>query len=181
MHVHARSVDAVDRLRHEARVQAVLLGDLFQRVLKRGCAVCGAQRIRVLKVNLVLPWCNFMVRGFNLDAEQLQRIHHVLANLNPLITAEVKVTRAVMRRVGGLPLLVHLKQEELQLWAHVHFVAELRRALHLAAQHAARITGERFARWQHHVADHACGAGAALRWCPRQDAPGAHVGAQQLI
>ncbi len=88
-----------------------------------------------------------MVRRLNLDAEQLQRIDHVLANLNALITAEVKVARTVMRCVGRLPLLVHFKEEELQLWAHVHLVSELRRALHLAAQDAARIAREQFTAW----------------------------------
>ena len=122
-----------------------------------------------------------MMRRLDLDAERLQRVHHVLANLNPLVASEIKVASAVMRRAGWLPVCSNLKEEELQLWTHIHLVSELLRARNLSLQHAARIASERFACWQDHVADHARRSGAALRGCPRENSPCAHVGAQQLI
>ena len=114
-------------------------------------------------------------------AERLERIHHVLADLDPLVVGEVEVARAVVWRARRLAVGADLEEEELQLRAHVHLVAELCGALHLATQHAARIAGKRLAVRQHHVADDARGTRAALRRQPRQHAPRVHVGAQQLI
>ena len=179
--VHPRPVDAVDRLRHEAREESVLFRDLLQRVLEGRGVVRGAERIRILEVDLVLSGCNLVVRRLDLDAERLERIHHVLADLDPLVVGEVEVARTVMRCARRLAVGADLEEEELQLRAHVDLVAELRGALHLATQHAARIAGKRLAVRQHHVADDARGARAALRRQPRQHAPRVHVGAQQLI
>ena len=41
--VHARTIDAVDRLRHKACIQAVLLGNLLQGVLEGGGVVGGRE------------------------------------------------------------------------------------------------------------------------------------------
>ena len=122
-----------------------------------------------------------MVRRLNLDTEQLQRLHHVLANLNPLIAAEIKIAGTVVRRARWLPVRTNLKQEEFKFWAHVHLVAELGGSLHLPAQHATWVSSKWFAVRQHHIADHPRGPCATLGWRPREDAPRAHVRAQQLI
>ena len=181
MRVHARTVDAKDWLWHEARIEPVLLGDLFQRVLKGGGVVCGRERVRVFKVNLVLTWRHLVVRGFNLDAERLKGVDHILTHVNALIASEVKVARLVMRLGHWMTIGAVLKEEELQLWSHVHLVAELCGALDLATQYAARIAGKWRAIREEHVADHACRARATLGGSPRQNAPGIHVGSQHLV
>ena len=142
MRVHARTVDAVDRLRHEARIEAVLLGNLLQRVLEGSGVVGRGERVRILEVDLVLTWCNLMVRSFNLDAERLKCVDHVLAHFDSLVTSEVKVTGLVVRLGHWVTIGAVLKEEELQLWSHVHLVAELCSALDLAAQCTTWVTGK---------------------------------------
>ena len=181
MRVHARTVDAVDRLRHEARIEAVLLGNLLQRVLEGSGVVGRGERVRILEVDLVLTWRHLVVRGFNLDAERLKRVDHVLAHFDALVTSEVKVTGLVVRLGHWVPVGAVLKEEELQLWSHVHLVAELRRALNLAAQCTTWVASEWRTVRKKHIADHARRAGTALGGSPRQNAPRIHVGSQHLI
>ena len=82
------------------------------------------------------------MRGFNLDAERLEGVDHVLANFNALIAREVEVAGLVVRLGHWVTIGAVLKEEELQLWPHVHLVAELRCALDLAAQCATWVTGK---------------------------------------
>ena len=84
-----------------------------------------------------------MVCRFNLDAERLKGIDHVLAHLNALVTSEVKVAGLVVRLGDWVPVGAVLKEEELQLWPHVHLVAKFCSALNLAAQRTTRVTGKR--------------------------------------
>ena len=81
MGVHARAVDAVDRLGHERRVQAVLVGDGLEGELEGDGVVGGAQRVGVLEVDLVLAGGHLVVGGLDADPEGLQGVDHVLADL----------------------------------------------------------------------------------------------------
>ena len=88
----------------------------------------------------MLAWCHFVVRSFDLDAERLEGVDHVLAHFDSLVTGEVEVASLIVRLGGWVPIGAVLKEEELQLWSHVHLVAELLCALDLAAQCTTRIT-----------------------------------------
>ena len=90
----------------------------------------------------MLTWCHFVVRGFNFDAECLKCVDHVLTHLNALIAREVEVAGLVVRLSHWVTIGAVLKEEELELWSHVHLVAELRGALDLAAQCATWVTGK---------------------------------------
>ena len=98
MGVHPRAVDAVDRLGHERRVQAVLLGDRLQRELEGHGVVGGAQRVRILEVDLVLALRDLVVRRLDLDAERLERVDHVLADFLGEVGREVEVAGLVVRQ-----------------------------------------------------------------------------------
>ena len=94
--VHARAVDAVDRLGHERRVQAVLLGDRLQRELEGDRVVGGLERVGVLEVDLVLAGGDLVVGGLDADAERLEGVDHVLADLLGEVGREVEVAGLVV-------------------------------------------------------------------------------------
>ena len=76
--VHARAVDAVDRLGHERRVQAVLLGDRLERELEGDRVVRRLERVGVLEVDLVLAGRDLVVGRLDADPELLQGVDHVV-------------------------------------------------------------------------------------------------------
>jgi hypothetical protein len=63
--VHARAVDAEDRLGHERRVQAVQLGDRLERELEGDRVVGRAQAVGVLEVDLVLAGRDLVMGGLD--------------------------------------------------------------------------------------------------------------------
>ena len=187
MGVHARPVDAEERLRHEGGVQAPRRGDRLERGLEGDRVVGGAQRIGVLEVDLVLAGGDLVVRRLDPDPELLERVHHLLADLGAEVLGEVEVAgRVVRQRLHGAVLA--LQQEELELGAGVQREAELLRPIELAAQDAARVTGEGVAVRVVHVADDARAAGVELLLAvradarlPRDRAEGGQVGHQEHV
>ncbi len=146
MRVHARPVDAEDRLGHERGVQAVQLRDRLQRELERDGVVGGLEAVGVAEVDLVLAGCDLVVGGFDADAERLQRVDHVLADVRAKVGREVEVAGVVVRQRLDLAVLVLAEEEELELRAGVPDETELAGAIQLALQDAARVTGERLGR-----------------------------------
>ena len=115
----------MDRLGHERRVQPVLLGDRLERELEGDRVVGGAQRVGVLEVDLVLADRDLVVRRLDLDAERLERVDHVLADLLGEVGREVEVAGLVVRQRLDRAVVAAPEQEELQLRAGVDDVAEL--------------------------------------------------------
>ena len=104
--VHPGAVDPVDRLGHERRVQAVLLGDRLERELERDRVVGGRQRVAVLEVDLVLAGRDLVVGGLDPDPERLEGVDHVLADLLGEVGREVEVAGLVVGQRGDRAVLV---------------------------------------------------------------------------
>ena len=86
-----------------------------------------AKRVGVLEVDLVLADRDLVVGRLDPDAERLERIDHVLADLLGEIGREVEVARLVVgQRLDG-PVLAAPEEEELELRAGVDDVAQLLR------------------------------------------------------
>ena len=113
------AVDPVDRLGHERRVQAVLLGDGLQRELEGDGVVGGLQRVGVLEVDLVLADGDLVVGRLDLDPERLERVDHVLADLLREVGREVEVAGLVVGQRLDRAVLGAAEQEELELRADV--------------------------------------------------------------
>ena len=179
--VHPRAVDPEDRLGHERRVEAVELGDRLEGELEGERVVGGLEGVRVLEVDLVLARRDLVVRRLDRDPEGLERVHHVLADFLREVGGEVEVAGEVVRERGDLPGLVAAEEEELQLGAHVHDVAELPGALHLAAEDVAGVAGEGLAARREDVADDAGGAARAVAGLPGDLGEGRHVRHEVLV
>ena len=181
MGVHPGAVDPVDRLGHERRVQPVLLRDRLQGELERDRIVRGLQRVGVLEIDLVLAGRDLVMSGLDPDAERLESVDHVLADLLGKISREVEVARLVMRQRLDRAVVAAPEEEELELRPGVHDIAELLRALDLAAEDAARVTDERLAIRGEHVADDPSRAPRPGSRLPRDLAEGGHVRHQVLV
>ncbi len=175
--MHARSVDAVDRLGHERRVQAVLDRDVLHHEPERADAVGRGQHVVVAEVDLVLARRDFMVRRFHVKAHGLEREHDLAAHILALVhRAQIEVARRVVG-VGGRHAVLRLEEEELGLGPGLHRVALGRRHRDHFLEAGARVADERLAVGGVDVADHprdflAGGPG------PREDAERREIGAQ---
>ncbi len=125
----------MDRLGHERRVQAVLLGDRLQRELEGDRVVGGAERVGVLEVDLVLAHGDLVMGRLHPDPERLERVDHVLADLLGEVGREVEVAGLIVRQRLDEPVLAAAEQEELELGARVDDVAHRLRPLDLATEH----------------------------------------------
>ena len=179
--VHPGAVDPVDRLGHERRVQAVLLGDRLEGELEGHRVVGRLEGVGVLEVDLVLAGGDLVVGRLDPDPERLEGVHHVLADLLGEVGREVEVAGEVVRERGDLAVVVAPEEEELELGAHVDDVAELLGALDLPAQDEPRVADERLAARREDVADHPGGAARAVAALPRDLREGAHVRHQVLV
>ncbi len=79
--MHSGAIDSLNRLRHERRVEVILLGDRLQRVLERHGLIGGGQRIVVLEADLVLANRDLVMAGLDLDPELLERPDHIFPDL----------------------------------------------------------------------------------------------------
>ena len=177
MGVHPRAVDPVDRLGHERRVQAVLLGDRLEGRLEGDRVVRRLERVGVLEVDLVLAGRDLVVGRLDADPEGLERVDHVVPDRDREVRAEVEVAGLVVGQRLDRPVIGAPEQEELELGAHVHDVAELLRPLDLAPEDVARVAREGLAARGEHVADHARGRAAG----PRDLREGPHVRHEVLV
>ncbi len=107
----------IDRLGHERRVQAVLLGDRLERELEGDRVVGGPQRVAVLEVDLVLAGRDLVVGRLDPDAERLEGVDHVLADFLGEVGREVEVAGLIVGQRRDRAVLVAPEQEELELRA----------------------------------------------------------------
>ena len=124
---------------------------------------------------------HLVVRGLDPDAERLERVRHVLADLLREVGREVEVARLVVRQRLDRAVVRAPEEEELEFGAGVHDVAELLCALHLPAKDPPRIAHERLASRREYVADHACRTSRTGTLLPRDLGEGAHIRHQVLI
>src|SRR5690606_27247599 len=99
--VHARAVDAVDRLGHEGRVQAVVQGYALDHGPEREDVVGRRDGRCVLEVDLVLTGGDLVVRRLDLETHGDERVDHVAAGVLAAVhRREVEVAGRVVRRRG---------------------------------------------------------------------------------
>ena len=91
------------------------------------------------------PDGDLVVGRLDADAERLERVDHVLADLLGEVGREVEVAGLVVRQRLDRAVVGAAEQEELELRADVDDVAQLLRPLDLAAQDVARVADERLA------------------------------------
>jgi hypothetical protein len=135
----------------------------------------------VLEVDLVLAGGDLVVGGLDPDAERLEGVDHVLADLLGEVGREVEVAGLVVGKRADAAVRSAPEEEELELGPGVDDVAELPGALDLAAEDGRGSPGERLAGRGEHVADHARRAPRAGRGLPRDLGERAHVGHQVLV
>ena len=129
VHVHARPVLAVQRLRHEGRVEAVLHRVLLHRDAVRHAVVGHLQRVREAHVDLVLGGPDLVVAVLDVDAELLQRQH----GLAPQVRAGVE-----RREVEVAALVEHLRRAAAGLRRAEVEVLQLRPDVEVVEAHALR-------------------------------------------
>src|SRR6267154_1053213 len=122
MDVHAASVLAVDRLRHERGVVPALARDLLHHVAVGDALVRHLERFAVLEVDLVLAGGHLVVGGLHRDLHRLERLDGAGAELGPDIIGHlVEIARVIQQRA-----IAHaLEVEVLELRAQIERVALL--------------------------------------------------------
>src|SRR5919199_2579636 len=173
--MHTGAVNAGDRLRHEGRVQAVLLCDRLQRDAERDRLVGNRQRIAILEVDLMLADRNLVVTGLDDDPEDLQRLDHLAANMGREVGRDVKVSRGILRHRIDRTVGVRLEEEEFELRAGIEVEAHLLGLGHHVLERTARIAGERIALGRVDITDETRRLHFRLT-VPRNDCVGIEVG-----
>ena len=163
-----------ERLRHERRDHAPLLGERLDHVAEEHRAVAGRQRVGELEVLLELAVGVLVVGGVVAPAERGDVARHHGHEVEVARQAAHVVTGLVERveRIGQLdrPVVAHANEEVLELGADHELVAQRARALQLPAQDRARVVGPLLA-LDVDVAGHARHLGP-----PRQRRERPHVG-----
>ena len=150
--VHARAVLAEERLRHERRVVAVPCGDLLHDQPVRDRVVGHRERVRVAHVDLVLRGPDLVVVVLDRDADRLQRVDRVVADLRGCV---LRRHREVAALVDRLRALVVLEDEVLELGPDVERVeAHALHAVERTSEDVARIALVGSAVGRDDVADH---------------------------
>ncbi len=147
MEVGAVAGQVRERLRHEGRDQAALLGHRLDHVAVEDGAVAGGQRVGVGEVLLELPVRVLVIGRVHLPPERVHVTDHVgdeveRAGQRPDVVAGLLEG---VEGVGELdPAVVGLPhQEVLELTADLELESGLARAIDLAAQNRARAVGPR--------------------------------------
>jgi len=107
--VHARAVDARDRLGHERRVEVVLCGDGADDGAEGADVVRRRERVVVFEVDLVLAPGNLVVARFDLEAHILEAVDDVTSNVaREVFRCEVEIAAVVarLRRCTSPPRLL---------------------------------------------------------------------------
>ena len=95
--VHAAAVDAGNRLGHEGGIDAVVLGDGFQRLAQGDGVIGGAQRQVIFDVDLMLPNSHFVMQRFDGDAKALQCGDHLASDGMRQVDVGIEVAGLVVR------------------------------------------------------------------------------------
>ena len=172
MRVHARAVLAVQGLRHEGRMPAVLHRELLHRDAVRHAVVGHLQCVRVAHVDLVLGRTHLVVGVLHVDPQLLQRQHRLAAHVRARVQGRQVEVAAPVEHLGGARVA---EQEVLELRAHVEGVeAHVVGPPHRPAQHMSRVALVRRPLGRDHVAEHP--RHALLLRAPRQHRERARVG-----
>ena len=135
--VHARPVLAEDRLRHEGRVVAGLLGDLLDDEPVRDRVVGHRERVGELHVDLVLRGADLVVDVLDRDPHRLERADGVMAKVAGRVHRRHGEVAALVERLGAV---VGLEEEVLELGPDVERVeAQALHALEGESQDVARV------------------------------------------
>ncbi len=153
MRVHARSVLAEQRLRHERRVVPVPGGDLLHDEPVRDRVVGHRERVRIAHVDLVLRGPDLVVVVLDRDPARLERGDGVVPHLGRRVLRGHCEVPALVDRLRALVVLEH---EVLELRADVERVEA--HSLHPLERTPERVPGIALV-WRpvgrHDVADHA--------------------------
>src|SRR6266516_2047044 len=110
MCMHARAIDAIERLRQKSRIKAMLHGNRLEYILGRHQPISNVQRIAYLKIEFMLTGRHLMMTGLNSDTHLLQSLYHLTTNGSREIGRKVKVTPSIMRQ--GCWSLIFLTEQE---------------------------------------------------------------------
>src|SRR3990172_2411185 len=141
--MHPAAVYAADRLWQKSGKQTIHLGNCLQHSPQSYCAIGSRQCIGIVKVNLVLPRCTFMMHRIGLDAKSCQGVCHLTAQASCHIRWSIKITGRVMRSWWEqAAIVIGFKQKELDLRPGIiletHFCCLSQDAL----ENRSRIAGE---------------------------------------
>ena len=163
--VHPRAVLAEDRLRHERRVDAVLRRDLLDDQAVGERVVGHLERRREAHVDLVLRRADLVVVVLDRDADLLERLDRLVAQLGRRVLRRHREVAALVERLRAR---VVLEEEVLELGADVERVeAHALHPVERLAQDVARVALVRLAVGRDDVADHP--ADLRLARAPRHD------------
>ena len=98
--VHPRAVLAEDRLRHERRVDAVLRRDLLDDEPVGERVVGHLERRREAHVDLVLRRADLVVVVLDRDADLLERLDRLVAQLGRRVLRRHREVAALVERLG---------------------------------------------------------------------------------
>ncbi len=142
--MHAVAVDAGHRFGHEGAVQAVFLGHSLERRAEGHGVVGRSEGRAIAEVDLVLPHGDFVVGGFDLDPQRLQRIDHLPAHAMGQVGADIEITGPVVGAEGQqATVLMAFEEKEFQLRADLIDKTHFGGARQLALQYIARISLKR--------------------------------------
>jgi hypothetical protein len=154
MRVHARPVDAEERLWHERRVQVVAHRHVFHDEPERADVIRRRQHIVVTEVDLMLPCGDLVVSRLDVEAHGLECQDDLAAHVLALVhRRQVEIASGVVR-LGRRRAVLALKQEKLRLGPRVHHVALLGSQGDHPLQRRSRTALERLAIRTMDVADH---------------------------
>ena len=139
MHVHPRAVHPEDGLGHEGGVETLGLSDLLDREAVGHDLVGHGQDVLVAQVDLVLRRGHFVVGVLHLDAEGVQGVDGVAAQVAAGVERGQVEVPAVVEHLGAAAVL---EVEELQFGTDVHGVAHGLGLGHHLLEHVAGIAGE---------------------------------------
>ncbi len=113
MAVHARAIDAVERLGHKGGVQSVALGNRLERHPERYGVVRGLKSGAVLEVDLVLADRDLVMAGLHHDPLLLEGVDHLLADIGRQVGGHVEIASLIVRQRLNTRGSIGPQQEEL--------------------------------------------------------------------
>lgn len=152
--MHPAAGGSLDGLGHKCGVQAVFLGQGLYRQLEGHNVIGGLQGPSVFQINLMLAGGRLVMAGLNLHSHLFQIQTDLPAGAFPVVQgAQVKISSCVAWSGYGVPFLIGLKQEKLQLRSHIKDQPQVLDPAKGPLQHAPGISRERSAVRVVYIAD----------------------------
>src|SRR5256714_3345549 len=143
MSVHAATILAEDRLRHERRGEPERAGDILHDEPEGGDVVRGLQRLSISEIDLVLAMGYFMMRRLDLEPHLFEDTDDRAARIFPEIgRSKIEVRSDVVRGRRRSFVRPRLEHEELGFHSRVHREAGLGGTRDDFLENSTRITGE---------------------------------------